>query len=667
MKKLRGKKIACFLALPHHTRFFITLREEIKKQGGELIFIVTLSSYPYELDLIRRKISFRFYTDYLTDTVREKINASTLSLVDSWAKTCFKWDGFSRWPLFKQSWFFEGVIEEYFCMERFIDVEKPDMFIAHHECNRWGPVIGHLCHEKKIPFVTFQEGDYYNDYMGFILHTQYSVADLLWGEKTRKRLRDYHCASDKMFLIGNTHIENAIKTYNTPKAISEIRKELKIPNDKKMVLFLVDIKYGAITSAELWKEILRGLDRLEAEAVLVFKWHPSVMKSTYDDILAVFEALYPSAILLYDSDPYKLIAASDYCVTLGKTTLAIEAIAFGKPLFALPAVDSGEEYYVNMGIAQTVNPPGNWSNLFHTMKAGLPEALEKTVERVLIEYFYKLDGQSVERAVDRMSYILHVKKEGGQMKQKKKETKDHAVKPGRVSFIIPSGSETTTLVATLSSLAEHVNYTDWEVIVVVHHDEINEILPGLSGDIHIVSARGETLASLYNQGLAAARGEYLIFMTPGTLFLKGDGILDGLENGIAGVPIKDAEMAPYCLGIGFDFNFSPYKITDESKQAEAVGGGLIAMKRDLFDELSGFDEEIANHLIETDLCLKGKEKGMDIRYLKDDLAVKYKETFYGEDLSEENWKNRVRFFAKWLGKLPKDEDIVSFSKDLLKI
>jgi len=668
--KLKGKKIACFLALPHHSRFFISMQKEIQKEGGELIFIVTLGGYPYELDLIRRNLPFRFFRDYMSAAVKEKIKNATATLMMDWAKRCFSWEGFSRWPLFKQSWFFEGVVEEYFCIEAFMEVERPDMFIAHHECNRWGQVIGHLCRQNAIPFITFQEGDYYNDYMGFVLHTEYSVADLLWGEKTRRRLREYRCSEDKMFLIGNTHIESAVKLYSTKKAIAGIKKELKIPLKEKVILFLVDIKYGAITKEETWKSFLQGLDRLEAEATLIFKWHPAVMKNTYDEIKKVFQVLCPGAILLYDYEPYKLLALSDYCVTMGKTTLAIEALAFGKPLFALPNADTLEDYYVKTGIAQTAFPPGNWSNLFNTIEKGPPPEIRSKVEAYLTDSFYKLDGKSVDRAIDCMSYVIGVKAEiqrKGRREKMTHKTKQAEVVPGRVSFIVPSGAEPETFLATLTSLSQHVPYPDWELVIVVHHDNVKGLLPGLSGDLSVVEVESGSLGYLYNQGVKAATGEHLIFMTPGTLLLNTEGIAAGLESGIVGVPVKDAEMAPYCLGIGFDFNASPYRITEASKPAEAVGGGFLALRREIYDALEGFDEEIANHLIEADLCLKGKEAGIAIQYANEALAVKYKESYYGDDVSDVQWKNRVRFFAKWAGKLPKDEDFVAFAGDLLKV
>lgn len=661
--KLKGKKIACFIAMPQHTRFFLPIRERIMKEGGDLLFIVPLSEYPFELDLIKRKLTFKYYSDYMNEDVRKKAKEATRSFLMNWTKNCYKWDGFSRWPLFKQSWFFEQLIEEYFCMERFIELEKPDMFIANHECSRWGKTIGHLAFRNTIPFVTFQEGDYHTDQMAFTIHTEFSTVDLLWGKRTMNFLGKYKNSLDKMIPIGNTHIDGAVHAYATPGMVSDIKKELNIPHNKKLVLFLLDILYGGMEDKDNWRQILKGLEEMSDEVVYVFKWHPLVYQHAFENIQKIFKELCPSAILLYTYEPYKLLAISDYCVTFGKTTLALEALAFGKPLFSFPNTNAVEDIYVRMGVAQTVFPPGNWTNLFNTIKHGVPADIQANVESYVTEYFYKLDGKSVERTIETIKYIFDVMKKQHEVHPLKKK----AFTQGRVSFIVPSGNDPEALLATLTSLSQNIKHSDWEVVIPVTSEDMREVLDSLSGDVKIIDAESSSLAYSYNKGTDASSGEYLVFIRPGIVYFKDEALFDAVKNGIAGVPVKNPDMTPYCLGIGYDFNFTPYKIIDEGKQPEAVGGGFIAMSHDAFVCLSGFDEETANHLIEPDLCLKAKDAGIPVRYLSDCLAFNYKETFFGEDISDENWKNRAKFFAKWVGKLPKDEDFIKFAGDLLKV
>lgn len=661
---IKGRRIACFLALPHHTRFFMPIRDEIRKKGGELLFITPLAEYPYELDMMKRKLSYRYFTDYMTGDIRDKINAGTLALFDEWSNICFRWEGFSRWPLFKQTWLLEELVEEYFCMENFIKTEQPDMFIAHHECARWGKIIGHLSLKNKIPFVTFQEGDYYASTLGNAMHTEFSTADLLWGNVTKRRLAGYRCSTDKMFAIGNTHIDGAIKEYNDAGLKAAIRKELNIPAGKKVILFLVSIKYGGIAKKEVWENLLQGLSGLNKDTVLIFKWHPGVHKKTIDSIREILNGLDPNIIFFDVYEPYRLIAISDYCVSLGQTTLTIEALAFGKPVFSVPDPDTSDDYYVNAGVARTVYPPGNWAALFDTIKKGTPPDVQANIDNFLAENFYKLDGRVVERATGFMDYIFEVRNKRGS----KSNLKHREFTSGRVSFIIPSGHDSDALLATLTSLSQNVKYADWEVVLTVNNEAIKGMLSGISGDLKVVETDSSALPVLYNKGADASTGEYLFFVRPGIVYFKGDGLIDEVRQGIAGITLRNPDMSPYCLGIGFDYNGAPYRMQEAADgKFRTAGGGFIAMRREIYESLGGFDDEIANHLIEPDICLRAKDLNIPVGYPANGLAFNYRETFFGEDVSDENWKNRVKFFAKWIGVIPKDEDFLIFAKDIMKV
>ncbi|MGO9105690.1 MAG: hypothetical protein ACLQDH_06195 [Dissulfurispiraceae bacterium] len=659
---LKGKKIASFLAFPHHTRFFMPIREEIRKHKGDILFVTPLSDYPYELDMIERNLWYRHFTDYLTDDVVNKINTGLSELFERWSAICFRWKGFRRWPLFKETWIFKEFIEEYFCMERFMEVERPDLFLVHHECGRWGKIIGHLCYKNKIPLVTFQEGDYYTGQIGNAMHTEYSTANLLWGNVTKERLSRYKCSVDKMFPVGNTHIEGAIKEYSGHEVRNAIRKELAIRPDKKIVLFLVGVKYGGMIRKDVWEALLHGLERVEDSAVLIFKWHPNVLKKPVEQIKEIFREINTAAIICDTYDPYKLIAISDYCVALGKTTLNIEALAFGKPLFSVPDPDLTNDYLVNEGVAQSVYPLGNWASLFSTMEKGVPSDLQARLGKFLADNYYKLDGKSVERAIGVMSYILDVRGS----RQRGSAALQKEISAGKVSFIVPSGHDSEALMATLASLPRNVKHKDWEVVIVVSDSGIKETLSHITGGVSIIAAEGN-LAHLYNTGAEISSGEYLVFIRPGIVYSTDEGMANAMKDGIAGVPIKNPDLTPYCLGIGFDFNFTPYLIKEDiilNTHRDALGGGMIGMHRSVFESVGGFDDGLANHLIEPDICLKAKELSIPIRYLPDCLAFNYKETFFLEDVSDENWKNRVRFFTKWVGFLPKDDDFLRHSRDL---
>jgi hypothetical protein len=695
--KLKGKKIACFVALPHHTRFLLPLAEASKKYGANVIFFLTMSDYPFERDLVKNKVAYKYLNNYTNDEGREKIEKSYDMFMEQWVKKCFAWDGFRHWSLLEQERLLSTCFEEYFCLEEFIKREKPDIFLALHERNRWGKLIGHLSNKYGIPFITMQEGDYHESRLSFSAHTEYSTADLLWGEATMNMLVSHKCSADKIVLVGNTHLDNAKKTYSEPDRKKQIKSELKIPEGKKVLLFLVDLEWGAIIDGITWEKFLDGLSD---DIVAVFKWHPNIMRGSYLKIEERIKERAPSAVVLYTYDPYALLSIADYCVTLGKTTLALEAVAFGKPLFAIPSRDGTKDYYVQMGVAESVFPPGNWKSLYETIKNGVPEHVNKNVEEYLRQSFYRLDGKAVERGLGVISHILECRQNRRQKTEDRRQTE---FQKGRVSYIIPSGNDPEALLSTLTSLSQNVKHPDWETVIAVNDAHIKEMLSGISGDIRIVDSQGDNLSLLYNKGAEASTGEYLIFIKPGIVYFKDEGLLDTLKGGVAGIPLRNPDMTPYCLGIGFDFNFSPYMIKEAvSSQQSAVsstpacvGGGLIGIHRGVFESIGGFDEGIANHLTETDVCLSAKDKGYSVKYLPDCLGFVFKETFAegsgvkGQgskgtvpDLRTEQggvvesglspsrddeWKRRIRFFAKWWGKLPKDDDYIKFAGNLLKV
>jgi hypothetical protein len=231
----------------------------------------------------------------------------------------------------------------------------------------------------------------------------------------------------------------------------------------------------------------------------------------------------------------------------------------------------------------------------------------------------------------------------------------------------------------LTSLSQNVQMPDWEVVIVVNDENIKGLLSGISGDVRIVEEKGDNLPLLYNKGAQESTGECLIFIKPGIVYFKGEGLAEAIKGGVAGIPIRNSDMSPFCLGMAFDFNAAPYRITTEgaapnaeARMPEFVGGGLIGIGRGLFNSIGGFDEGVANHLAEVDFCLSAKEGGLPVRYLSHCMGFVFKETFVevsGDQISDSDheWKRKVRFFAKWVGKLPRDENFMLFAKDLLKV
>ncbi|OPY73300.1 MAG: Glycosyl transferase family 2 [Syntrophorhabdus sp. PtaU1.Bin058] len=677
---LKGKKIACFVALPHHTRFLWPVTEYAERLGARIVYFTTMSDFPYEMDLVQKGKECKLLQNYVTGEAREKIQATINNFFEVWKDRYFTWDGLRHWPIVMQANLLTAGFEDYFCLEEFIKAEKPDMIYALHERNRWGKLMGHLSAKYGIPYVTSQEGDYYEDRLSFSSHSEYSTALVLWGDDTKERLAKAKAAPEKMVLVGNTHLSTIRDVYFQPQKVAKTKKDLNIPPGRKVVLFLVSIQWGIINDPSVWEQLLGGISD---DITPIFKWHPKVSYEAYKhNIEAVFKEKFPSCLVFQNYDPYHLLPVADYCVTLGKTTLAVEALSFGRPLFSFPGTDRLPDYYAELGISQSLAE--SYEPLYRTIREGVPEEIRKNVDSFLHHFFYMNNQRSVPGTVEIMDHIMGVRHAGNGGKRNAPAIKSGeeacAFRKDRVSYVVAADHDQEALLATLTSLSQNVGFADWEVIVVTCDSTVREALSGISGDIQVVESEKQGLAHLYNKGANASTGEYLIFMKSGILYFKDRGIAEAMQKGIVGIPLKGPGMEPHCLGIRFDFNHVPRMIRDivDEGTYDAVGGGLIAMRREHYETMAGFDERITDQFIEADICLEAREKGYDVAYLPECLAIVFKETFghaqmtadpsaiSSEDGNEE-WRQRIAFFAKWCGKLPKDDDYIKFAGELLKV
>lgn len=664
---LKGKKIACFVALPHHTRFLWPITDMAEKNGAKVVFFTTLADFPYEMDLIRRGRQCRLLQSYATPETRRRIERMKVEFFDGWVNRCFDWDGLRHWPLVMQSSIIPAGFEDYVLMEEFIDREKPDMFLALHERNRWGKIMGHLSAKRGIPYVTLQEGDCYEDRLSFSAHTEYSTALLLWGNGTVKLLEKMKSAPEKFVLAGNTHLAEVKRSMRDPAIVGQTKKDLNIPKGKKVVLFLVSIQWGVIQDHSFWEKLIRPLEA--PDIVPVFKWHPKVSFQSYKEVTeAMFLEKFPECRVTQTYDPYKMLQIADYCVTLGKTTLAVEALSFGKPLFSLPGTDGAPDHYFEQGIAQSVWPIGDWSTLRKTIENGVPEDHSRHVREFTGDCFHRINDVAPERAVEVMNHIFSVRAAGNSAPLPGTEPV-----AGRTSFIVPSGDDVEALLATLKSLSDNVKLQDWETVIVVNNAEILALMQGVTGDVRVVEAHDRSLAALWRKGAGSATGEVFVFIRPGVLYYKDDDFIEAAKTGVAGMPMKNPDMSLYAMGLTFDFNHVPRRITNAETPPEkrvAAGGGIVGMSREIYEKSGGFDARIDDRMAEADITLSAREAGFPALFAEKSLAFAFTETFAGPPAGspppEYEWKGRIAFFAKWAGKLPKDDDYVAFAGELLK-
>jgi len=656
---LKGKTIACFVALPHHSRFLWPIASAAERQGARLVYFTTMSDYPYERELVLKGKDVKLLQAYGNSLTSQKKTRMLKEFLEMWTDRLFSWSGNRHWPFNQVSKLHENAFEEFLCCERFIEKEKPDMILALHERNRWGKIIGYFSRKFGIPYLTMQEGEMYEDRLSWSGHTEYSSALMLWGGATMDILIRHGAAPEKMVQVGNTHLSGLQESMDMDQVSREVRKDLGIPNGKKIILFLVGLQWGVIKDREIWEMVLSDLPQRE-DIVVVLKWHPKI---TYDGYKKDFEPMlkeaFPTCVAMHNYDSYRLLAAAEYCVTLGKTTIAVEAIAFGCHLFSMPDRDGVKDHYGDWGVAQAMSPNGNWKKLYKTLDEGVPDEVLQREKDFMQAYFFKGNTETIHKSLEIMELLMNKPPpQPGRQPQQEMQT-------GRISYILPTGDDPDALFASLKSLSDNVKHDDWEVVVVIDRPEMKAVLESLSGDVVLIEHESDSLAALYNQGADAASGEILVFLKPGIATTNDTGLLEKARCVVVGVPIKTADMQPYCMGLSFDYNSVPRPIVDEGKEMQAVGGGWLATNRSLFNQLNGFDESLSNHFIEADYCLSASLKGVESELLEQGLAVVLLESCPEDVLEDEFWRKRIGFFAKWTGQSPKDDDYLEFASHLL--
>ena len=115
-----------------------------------------------------------------------------------------------------------------------------------------------------------------------------------------------------------------------------------------------------------------------------------------EHIKAEFAKVSDKITVVLDGNIYDLMMVSSVVVILGATTVAIEALALGKPIYSYPAIGETTSKYVDMGIAY---PFRNFNNKGH-------EPLPDNHNTILEHMFYKIDGHVVDRCIHEINKLL---------------------------------------------------------------------------------------------------------------------------------------------------------------------------------------------------------------------------------------------------------------------
>lgn len=257
----------------------------------------------------------------------------------------------------------------------------------------------------------------------------------------------------------------------------------------------------------------------------------------------------------------------------------------------------------------------------------------------------------------------------------------------QTSIVIPVFNKAEFTFQCLRSLLNEIDFTKTEVIVVdnASTDETPRLLSRYGKFLHVIrNEENRGFVDACNQGAAAARGKYLVFLNNdtevlpswlehlvetvesdpaigavGSMFLYPDGSIQ--EAG--GIVWKDGEAHHYGWSGSPDdrrFNFA--------REVDYCSAASLLIRTELFQQLGGFDRRYAPAYYEdVDLCFGVRSLGYKVIYQPMSRVVHYEGATAGRDVATgmKHFQivNRAKFFDKWRAVLRREH----FARDLKRV
>ncbi|MGO9450824.1 MAG: glycosyltransferase family 2 protein [Candidatus Binataceae bacterium] len=253
-----------------------------------------------------------------------------------------------------------------------------------------------------------------------------------------------------------------------------------------------------------------------------------------------------------------------------------------------------------------------------------------------------------------------------------------------VSILIPTRDGCALLRRCLASIEEKTDYPNYEIILLDNGSsapETFEFFETIADRVRIVSCPGPfNFSAINNRGAKEARGEFLLFLNNDTEVIRSGWLRAMIEQaqrpevGAVGAkllfPDGRIQHAGVVLGFGGPavhvFRFGPSKVpdflgfVDAIRDCSAVTAACLMIRHTLFNEIQGFDEELAVDFNDVDLCLRLRERGYLIVFQPHALLYHHEAATRGRSGFADD---EERFSRRWAASLQKGDPY--YSRDLI--
>ena len=207
----------------------------------------------------------------------------------------------------------------------------------------------------------------------------------------------------------------------------------------------------------------------------------------------------------------------------------------------------------------------------------------------------------------------------------------------RVSIVIPNKDHLEDLSRCIASILEKSTYDNYEIIVVENNSTTEEIFDYYkkiqeNPNVKVIVYQGDfNYSAINNLGVSRAQGEYILLLNNDTQVITLDWIEEMLmyaqrsDVGAVGAKLyyedRTIQHAGVVLGLGQHrtAGHSHYRVSSNNlgymgrlcyaQNVMAVTGACLMMRKKVFDELGGLDENFAVSLNDVDLCVRAWKAG----------------------------------------------------------
>lgn len=211
-----------------------------------------------------------------------------------------------------------------------------------------------------------------------------------------------------------------------------------------------------------------------------------------------------------------------------------------------------------------------------------------------------------------------------------------------VSVIIPTSDHVETLRNCLESIFDKTTYENYEIVLVENNSKdpetfayYDELVSGHPDKVRVVRWSGTfSYSSVNNFGVSQAQGDYLLFLNNDTQVITPDWMERMLGNAArrdvgcvgvrlffpddtiqhAGVLVTDGIADHFFQNLPRGTNWGYFNLADTQRDLSAVTAACMMARRDVFELVGGFEEQLPIAFNDVDFCLKCREKDLLVVY-----------------------------------------------------